>query len=164
MTLIPCSACFGSDHVEVPGTRLDQASCTSSWRRITCPIFSARISCVWKGTRRCSTNTSRRSGRRLTTVIAVAIQRAYSRWVPARPCISTCSKQHRRTNAMGRVNRLPRMSVGRYVAVPALTSHSIPSTTYSHECLLHLAARVLPLVSSEFLIENLPPAILAPKL
>jgi hypothetical protein len=161
---------FGTDHVEVPATRLDQALCTSSWRRITCRTFYAHISSAWKDIHRYSTNTFRRSGRRLTTVIAAAIQPVYSRWVLARPCISMCSKLPRRTIAMAPINRLPKMLVGRYVAIPVVISHSVfPSTDCSHECLLHLScpstfSSISTYVRAVDRNRVLPAPVLAPKL
>jgi hypothetical protein len=106
-----------TNHVEVLDTRLDQVSYTSSWKRTTCHIFYARISSAWKDIRHCLTNTFRLYGQRPTIVIVVAIPRAYSRWVPARECISMSSRLPRRTIAMVQISRLPRMLVGRYVTV-----------------------------------------------
>lgn len=147
----------GTDHVEVLATRLDQALYTSSWKRTTCRIFCAHINSAWKVIRHYLTNTFRRSGRRLTIVIVAAIPPVYSRWALARACISMCSKLPRRTNAMVRVNRLHRMLVGRYVAIPAIISRSVFSLNrpiYSHACLLHLASRVLPLDLNKLLRQN----------
>jgi hypothetical protein len=161
---------FGTDHVEVLATRLDQASYTSSWRQTTCRISYAHINFAWKGIRHCLINTFLRYGRRLTIVIVAAILRVYSRLVLVRVCISMCSKPPQRTNATVRVNRLPKMLVGRYVAIPVVISHSL----FSFNLLTRVfAPPSCPSTSSSIstsyvraLDRNrvLPAAVLAPKL
>ena len=108
------------------------ASSTSSWIKTTCHIFFEPINSVWRGIRPYSINTSLLSGRHRITATGAEIRLAFLKLVQAVPCSSTSSRQPRRTNVMGRRNRLLKMLAGRYVYPASWSSTSLLLIDPSH--------------------------------
>ena len=105
-----------SEVLDIPSGR---ASYTSSCRRMTCHTSSAHTSCAWKAIHRCSTNISRRFGRR--RIIATAVATPQVSWRSARgsPCTSMSLKRRQRMNEMAPAIKQRRALGGRRVFHPA---------------------------------------------